>query len=176
MRRYLGLSIFLHAIILSIFLYRKITPLQLVDRSDSVSISVNEKTLIKLSSPITNSQVAQKTEPIEVAAGNTSSKATAPEAIDGAQITLKPQVMKQFKISYPKTAKDAGIDGAVKLSVLIGQLGEVNEVTVLDGPGFGLNEAAQEALKKFIFSPAEINGEKVPVRIVYVYRFKLDNH
>ncbi len=83
--------------------------------------------------------------------------------------------MRQIQVSYPQQAKEARIEGAVRLSVLINELGQVREVSVLEGPGYGLNEAATDALKQFQFSPAEVEGQKVSVRIVYVYRFKLES-
>lgn len=95
--------------------------------------------------------------------------------VDVGTVSRRPRVLRQFKAGYPQTAKDARVEGPVKLSVLIDSGGRVQEVDVIEGPGHGLNELAQDALKKFIFSPAEKLGEKVPVRIVYIYRFRLES-
>lgn len=103
---------------------------------------------------------------------NSSQQAGTP--LESANVTTNPRVLKQVKATYPQEAKQAGIQGAVKLSVIIDPTGHVQEVKVLEGPGHGLNETAQEALKQFIFSPAELQGEKVSVRIVYIYRFRLE--
>jgi protein TonB len=91
------------------------------------------------------------------------------------QVTRKPRVLHQFQIPYPEEAKQARTEGAVRLSVTIGEDGTVLKVQVLEGPGHGLNEAAQQALQQFVFSPAEVDGRKVPVRITYVYRFRLES-
>lgn len=96
------------------------------------------------------------------------------DVASGGTVSVKPRVIRQFKARYPDEAKSARIEGTVKLSVLIDTNGHVQDVSILEGPGYGLNETAKEALEKFIFSPAEKLGEKVPVRIVYVYRFRLE--
>lgn len=90
-------------------------------------------------------------------------------------VSVKPRVLRSFKAEYPDAAKQARVEGAVRLSVLIDTKGQVQEAVILEGPGHGLNETAQEALRKFVFSPAEKDGEKVAVRIVYVYRFRLES-
>ena len=48
------------------------------------------------------------------------------------------------------------------------------EVLIVAGPGYGLNEAARDALKKFRFSPATQKGEPVRYQFVYTYTFLLD--
>lgn len=90
-------------------------------------------------------------------------------------VSLKPKVLRTFKVTYPEQAKKDRVEGTVRLSVLIDEEGQVKDVAILEGPGHGLNEAAQEALKNFVFSPAEKDGDKVAVRIVYVYRFRLES-
>lgn len=91
------------------------------------------------------------------------------------QVTKMPRVLKQVKAEYPESAKQARIEGSVKLSVLVDPTGNVTEVLILEGPGHGLNETAQKALMNFRFSPAEKQGEKVSVKITYIYRFRLDS-
>lgn len=91
------------------------------------------------------------------------------------QVTKMPRVLRQVKAEYPESAKQARIEGAVKLSVLVDSTGSVTEVLILEGPGHGLNETAQKALMNFQFSPAEKQGQKVSVKITYIYRFRLDS-
>ena len=90
------------------------------------------------------------------------------------EVTRLPKVMREVKASYPAEAKKAGIAGAVVLDVLVDSVGKVREVNVVNGPGFGLNESAVEALKKFEFRPALKGANSVAVKIRYTYRFKLD--
>jgi protein TonB len=52
--------------------------------------------------------------------------------------------------------------------------GEVTAVSVISGPGFGLDEAAREALRRFRFTPATRHGAQVGSTFVYTYTFELD--
>lgn len=88
-------------------------------------------------------------------------------------VTRFPKVAKEYKATYPEEAKQARIDGPVILDILIDRTGKVREVHIVSGPGYGLNESAIEALKKFEFQPAQKGTESVAVKIRYTYRFKL---
>ncbi len=99
----------------------------------------------------------------------------ASSALSVDQVSILPKVIVQERAEYPESAKQARVEGAVKLSVIIDTLGRVQSAEVLEGPGFGLDETAQRALMKFKFSPAEKDGSKVPVKIIYVYRFRLES-
>ena len=183
MQRYLVLSLFLHALIFMSFLNRR----SLVIEDPIVSVTLDssdqkQKQNAPKSAVITSLH-KPKIPSLETAndpsksqnSENTNETSSPSSAYESGNVSVKPKVMKQIQVTYPQQAKEARIEGAVRLSVLINELGQVGEVTVLDGPGFGLNEAATEALKQFLFSPAEVEGHKVPVRIVYVYRFKLES-
>lgn len=97
------------------------------------------------------------------------------QALESQNVSEKPRVLYQEKAAYPVMAKEARIEGPVKLSVTIDKLGRVIEVVVLEGPGYGLNETAVAAMKNFKFSPAQKEGQSVAVRITYIYRFKLES-
>ena len=45
---------------------------------------------------------------------------------------------------------------------------------IVSGPGYGLNEAALTAIRKFRFKPAKKGGEAVSTTMVYSYNFELD--
>lgn len=103
----------------------------------------------------------------------TSEDAGSDAPVGWSEVTRFPKVSKEVKASYPTEAKNAGVDGPVVLDVLIDRTGRVREVKIVSGPGFGLNESAIEALKKFEFQPAQKGAESVAVKIRYTYRFKL---
>lgn len=115
--------------------------------------------------------------------GKTSDKAVAPEEVKPYaapkytpvyQVDSQPRLLGEVKIPYPEEAKREGIEGRVILSVTIDLSGQVVNVKVLSGPGYGLDEAAREALKRFRFSPAVKGGEPVSTTINYTYTFTLD--
>jgi protein TonB len=63
---------------------------------------------------------------------------------------------------YPGFARDAQIQGKVILHVLVGKDGRVKNVKVHKGVT-GLNDAAIEAVKKWVFKPALSNNKPVAV-------------
>jgi protein TonB len=70
-----------------------------------------------------------------------------------------------------------GIEGTVRLRVLVGADGRVQQARVLSGPGYGLNRAARRALLKFRFLPA-IGGKDrrtIPYWITYRCTFRIDD-
>jgi protein TonB len=75
---------------------------------------------------------------------------------------------------YPPRCLRMGIEGVVKVRVLVGEDGRPQEMTVARSSGdSGLDTAAMDAVKKWVFEPAMRNG--VPVRgwAVVPIEFKL---
>ncbi len=63
------------------------------------------------------------------------------------------------KPEYPMQALRAGIEGTVLLELEINSEGRVTSVKVLEGLGYGLDEAAVDAALSWRYHPATINGE-----------------
>lgn len=64
--------------------------------------------------------------------------------------------------NYPEFAREAQIQGKVVLHVLVGKDGRVKNVKVAKGVT-GLNDAAMEAVRKWVFKPALSNNKPVAV-------------
>lgn len=106
-------------------------------------------------------------------------------AYEGARIELKdagvhvpvltrpPALLEFVTADYPAEATDAGYSASVKLRITVAADGSVSDATVLERKGFGFDEAATAAVKRFRFSPAEIDGVPAPVQLEYVYHFVL---
>ena len=91
-------------------------------------------------------------------------------------VSRPPEVAEEVRASYPEEARREGIQGTVRLLVLIRRDGTVYRVRVLEDPGYGLGEAARRALERFRFRPAlGPDGEPVDYQIYYTYRFVLDS-
>jgi TonB family protein len=66
---------------------------------------------------------------------------------------------------YPKLAKQAHIQGTVKLAALIDDTGTVERLKLISGHPF-LVKAAFDAVKQWLYQPAMYNG--VPVAVVTI--------
>lgn len=86
----------------------------------------------------------------------------------------EPVMLGEVKVPYPDEAKKNEIEGSVRLKVTLDPTGVVQDVVIISGPGYGLNEAARDALRKFKFKPATKGGEAVGYTFVYTYTFLLD--
>jgi len=90
-------------------------------------------------------------------------------------LTKPPELKSSAQADYPPAALKEGLQGEVKMLVTLAADGSVAEVTVKEGAGHGFDEAAVAALKKFLFSPAEVDGVPAPIQLEYVYHFTLED-
>lgn len=88
-------------------------------------------------------------------------------------LTKAPELKEFVNADYPPEAAKEGLTGDVKMLVTIDEKGNVSDVKVTEGAGHGFDEAAAEALRKFKFTPAEVDGAPAPIQIEYVYHFTL---
>lgn len=86
----------------------------------------------------------------------------------------EPQLLSEVKVDYPDEARRNEVEGNVRLRVTLSADGVVEKVVVVSGPGYGLDEAARDALRRFRFKPAMKGGEAVGYTFVYTYTFLLD--
>jgi TonB family protein len=89
----------------------------------------------------------------------------------GRVLTQPPVLLEQVEATFPPDALDAGEGGAVTLEVDIAADGHVSDARVVKPAGGGFDEAALEAVRRFKFSPAEVDGKPDAVRILYTYEF-----
>jgi TonB family protein len=89
-------------------------------------------------------------------------------------LTRPPELVEFVPAEYPPEAEAAGVQGSVRLALVIDETGEVTEARVLDaGPHPGFAPAALHAVVQFRFRPAEIDGKPAAVEIEYRYDFVL---
>lgn len=89
-------------------------------------------------------------------------------------VTQMPILKSEVRIPYPAEARKKNIEGAVIMDILIDEKGKVRSTTLVQGPGYGLNEAALRAISQFEFTPAVVDKKPVAVKIRYSYRFILN--
>jgi periplasmic protein TonB len=74
---------------------------------------------------------------------------------------------------YPSMAQTARVKGVVILEAIIDERGSVKSVSVLRSIQL-LDQAAVDAVRKWRFTPARLNGEAVPVVMTVTVNFELD--
>jgi len=80
----------------------------------------------------------------------------------------------QSKIIYPKEAKENNIEGKVYIRCKITSEGEVEEIEVVKGLGFGCDEEAIRVVKDSKWKPGEVNNVPTDmyISIPIIFEFK----
>ena len=76
---------------------------------------------------------------------------------------------------YPSLARQARIQGTVKFTAIIGRDGAIQNLTLLTGHPL-LVQAAQDAVKQWVYQPTLLNGEPVEVVTEIDVNFALSTH
>jgi len=74
---------------------------------------------------------------------------------------------------YPLQAQSNGVEGSVKLEIVLSSTGVVESVRALNHPGHGFEEEAVAAARRTPFTPAKKQGRAVPVRMAWTVEFQL---
>ena len=98
----------------------------------------------------------------------------APKYAPPGSADTEPVALGEIKVPYPEEAKKNDIEGSVLLNVGVDANGTVTSVSIIKGPGYGLNEAARDVLKRYRFKPAIKGGEPIGTNLIYTYTFLLD--
>jgi TonB family protein len=91
-----------------------------------------------------------------------------------AQLTKLPQLLDAPPAAYPPERLARGETADVACMVDIDEQGAVTQVTVETPVAPDFDAAAVEAIRRFRFSPAEMDGKPAAVRIRYVYHFVIE--
>ncbi len=76
---------------------------------------------------------------------------------------------------YPSDLRERNVEGKVILELLLNKNGKVEKVKIYKTSGFKqFDQAAREAVAKWVFTPTKKDGKKVRARIRMPIKFKLD--
>jgi protein TonB len=75
---------------------------------------------------------------------------------------MQARLTSQPRPYYPQEAKAAHIEGTVRMNVLVGKDGAVKDIAVVSGDPI-LSEAAVQAVWKWLYQPALLNGQAAEV-------------
>jgi protein TonB len=94
------------------------------------------------------------------------------------EVTTLPRLLSQPSASemrklYPADARQRGLEGNVKLKILVSDEGRVLAVRILRSAGNGFDEVARKLVRRFRFRAGTRNGRPVAVWIPWTYKFRL---
>jgi TonB family protein len=87
------------------------------------------------------------------------------------RLTKAPRLTSFVEAPYPESEKAAQRTATVVLRVGIGATGSVEQVAIVESAGAAFDAAAEAAVRRFVFEPAEIDGKPAAIRILYRYEF-----
>ncbi|MFN0103125.1 MAG: TonB family protein [Bryobacteraceae bacterium] len=73
------------------------------------------------------------------------------------------KIVKMVRPSYPGEAKQAGVQGTVRMGAVIGKEGDVMGLTLLMSPSAELARSAMEAVNQWKYTPTLLNGQPVEI-------------
>lgn len=89
-----------------------------------------------------------------------------------ADAPTKPKPVNVVQPAFTTEAQEAGITGKVRVEITISASGQVTNARVIEGLGYGLDEAALAAAKASTFSPATKCGEAIETTFTIGMRFQ----
>lgn len=95
-----------------------------------------------------------------------------PRPDDCTEALVKPKVKSTSQPSPTASAREAGIEGKVRVEVSVGPDGNVTGARLVAGLGYGLDEASLEAARRATFQPATRCGKPVAGTVVMAFRFQ----
>ena len=84
-----------------------------------------------------------------------------------------PILLKEVKPDYSEEARRRGLEGEVVMEIVVRRDGTVGDVRVLQGLGFGLDERAISAVRRWRFTAATRRGAPVDVLVEVAMEFRL---
>ena len=84
----------------------------------------------------------------------------------------QPKVIVKVLPKYPPLARDAHIQGQVRIDAVLDEQGNVIEMKVVSGPPL-LYQAAIDALKEWKYEPTYLNDKPIAVRMIVTINFQL---
>jgi protein TonB len=92
---------------------------------------------------------------------------------EGKEVTCRAVITGRPEPVYPRRAREDGVQGTVRVRVVLLASGKVGEVLVIKGLPEGVSEAAVEAARRIKFTPAIKDDRWVSQRVLVEYAFNL---
>ncbi|HEX8635423.1 MAG TPA: energy transducer TonB [Pyrinomonadaceae bacterium] len=96
------------------------------------------------------------------------------KVLTGREVSVRAVVKSKPNPDYPSGARGYGVEGKVKLRIILGADGKVGgRVEVLEGLPHGVTEEAVQAARRIKFEPARKDGRPVSQYVTVIYHFRL---
>jgi TonB family protein len=99
---------------------------------------------------------------------------SAARAQDAPNITRPPELLEFVQADYPPAEREAGREATVTIEITIAEDGAVTDASIVESAGEAFDAAALDAVRRFRFRPAEIDGAPAAIRIHYRYEFTIE--
>lgn len=83
------------------------------------------------------------------------------------------KILSKPQAGFTDQARANGVEGTVRLRVVLLASGKVGTITVINGLPGGLNEQAVAAARRLKFMPAKVSGAPVSKTVTIDYRFEI---
>ncbi len=130
---------------------------------------------LSISIPVAGARIAGNTDAADNAQKTETAKPAQFPAPDSfVDVSEQPVMLHAENPAYPDSAKKAGIEGSVWVQVLVDTAGHAADVRIKQTSNFEpFDKSALAAAKKTAWKPAEFEGRKVAVWVVYQIKFTL---
>jgi TonB family protein len=95
------------------------------------------------------------------------------KVFSGNEVDQRAAILSRPQPEYTQEARVNQISGVVTLRVVLSASGQVTNITVVKGLGYGLSEKAIDAARKIRFEPARKDGRAVSMYMQIQYNFNL---
>lgn len=85
--------------------------------------------------------------------------------VEAANVSVEPEATRRVPPDYPYHLRSRGISGEAILAFVVGVDGKVRDVVVTSATNEDFAKAAAEAIGKWSFKPARLNGAAVACRV-----------
>jgi protein TonB len=98
---------------------------------------------------------------------------------DVTEVDRAPRLLSQpsaldMRALYPEAARRDGLEGDVRVELLVAESGAVGDVRVVDPAGNGFDAVAVTLARRLRFEPARRGGRAVAVWYPWTWKFRLD--
>src|SRR5262249_33653358 len=104
----------------------------------------------------------------ETSAGDEPLRRSKPVGIGGGRL----KVVHQVNPAYPAEAKSKGIQCKVIAEIEVDERGQVMEARIIEGHD-ALNAGVLDSVRQWRFSPYQLDGKAVPVKVRWTFDFSL---